>query len=244
MVLAPHVCLGCAWGPRCALRQRGWPPLVRKSMEGALASPCMGCAQDHRLSCLVSDSAKAIPFRGLPGRGHHHWLALRTPHGFEGRQPREIACISIGKDLPWLQAVAGRVKRRRSTWGLTGETQGPCQARMCLEPLRQVLEAYREAEQATPRECVRGIRTYGSGGHREVTNCAIGQPVDQIDGVGDCRRTDLPGPGTGLLRSLPNGHSRPGPLPGLCSTPKHQPSRLRAIPSGSRRSPRLANGGG
>jgi hypothetical protein len=76
-----------------------------------LATPFVRFAQAHRLSCMVIDGATTIALRGVAWGGDHPLLALRTPQGVEGRQPREIACLGIVKDLSRLQASAGRVNR-------------------------------------------------------------------------------------------------------------------------------------
>ena len=81
-----------------------------------LPTPFVGFAQDHGLSRMVIDGANALALRGLAWRGDHHLLAFRTPHGFEGRQPGEIARIGIVKDLPGLQAIAGRFHRLFFPW--------------------------------------------------------------------------------------------------------------------------------
>ena len=82
----------------------------------ALATPFVRCAQDHGLSCMVIDGANTRALRGLAWRGDHHLLACRTPQGFAGRQPGQIARIGRGKDLPWLQAIAGRFNRLFFPW--------------------------------------------------------------------------------------------------------------------------------
>jgi hypothetical protein len=65
---------------------------------------------------MVIDGTNAIPFRGLPGRGHHHVLPFRAPPGPERGHPGEIALVGIVKDLPGLQTVTDRFNRLFFTW--------------------------------------------------------------------------------------------------------------------------------
>ena len=85
--------------------QERWQP------RRARPTPCRPLAQDHHLTCMGMDGAKAIPLRGVARRRAHALLPLGTPPGAEGRQPRASQRIGLGTARPALEALAGRCHR-------------------------------------------------------------------------------------------------------------------------------------